>query len=211
MRGSEDLKNLLDRLNSEVGPLPEKQPEAPPPSLKRGERTPELVARYSRAFSPAGQDRVSQRAAPAQDRAPRAYALPERASPAGPQNTAWGENKEIILFGMLASLITALGGVLAGIEYLVLIGSLFFSLFSLALLLALFRFSLSRRGHASEAAALAERVDALSRKVEMLSAKAASEGIATPAGSPARDIELANRVEELRVLVKTLAKGAGME
>lgn len=211
MRGSEDLKNLLDRLKGEVGPLPQRQPETKEPATVRGERTPELITRHSRVFYAAGQDRVPPRAAPPPDRTGRGYALQERALSAGPQNTAWGENKEIILFGMLASLIAALGGVLAGIEYLVLIGSVFFSFFSLALLMALFRFSLSQRSQGAEASGLAERVNALSRKVEMLSAKAATEGIASPAGSPARNTELENRVEELRVLVKSLAKAVGME
>ena len=211
MRGSDDLKNLLDKLKGEVGPLPERQPEPQEPAGKRGERTPELLTRQPRGFYAAGPDRGSQRAAPAQERPARTYPPQERASSGLPQNTAWAENKEMILFGMLASLIAALGGVLAGIEYLVLIGSLFFSFFSLALLLALFRFSLNQRGQSSEASGLAERVDALSRKVEMLSAKAAAEGIAPPAGSPARDTELENRVEELRVLVKSLAKVVGKE
>ncbi|MDD5208559.1 MAG: hypothetical protein PHV36_04185 [Elusimicrobiales bacterium] len=211
MRGSEDLKNLLEKLKGEVAPLPQRQPETPEPPAKRGERVPEPPSRQPRGFYAAGPDRVPQRAAPPPERTGRSYSLQERVPSAGPQNTAWGENKEIILFGMLASLIAALGGVLAGIEYLVVVGAVFFSFFSLALLLALFRFSLSQRGQSAEAAGLAERVDALSRKVEMLSAKAATEGLAPPSGSPARDTELENRVEELRVLVKSLTKAVGME
>lgn len=190
MSGTKDLKDLLDRLKGEVGPLPE--PEAPQP-----------------APAPRGLQSVAPR--------PERSGRPERAQEPrlfsdGPQNPAWSENKESMLFGMLSTLTAALGGVLAGLDYLALIGAVFFALFSLLMLLALFRVCLPYGRGAHEAPGLADRVDALSRKVEMLSSRAAF-----PGGGPAssgghgKERELEQKVEELRVLVKSLTKAVGLE
>jgi len=143
-----------------------------------------------------------------QDRYSRPYREQEpRESSGGPHNLVWSENKESMLFGMLASLTAALGGILAGLDYLVLIGAVVFSLFSMVMLLALFRSCLNSRRAGADGQGLSDRVDALSKKVEMLSTKVASGGGGSfSASSPDRERELEQRVEELRVLVKTLAK-----
>lgn len=191
MSGTKDLKDLLDKLKGEVGSLPEPEP----PQAAAGQR----------AYTPAAgrPERFSRPERPQE----------QRASSGGPQNLVWSENKESMLFGMLATLTAALGGILAGLDYLVLIGTVFFSFFSLVMALALFRVCMSpRRGAGAEASGLADRVDALSRKVEMLSARAASPGGGQfSAGSPERERELEHKVEELRVLVKSLTKAVGLE
>ncbi|MEK7721840.1 MAG: hypothetical protein AAB359_05575 [Elusimicrobiota bacterium] len=190
MSGTKDLKDLLDRLKGEIGPLPEI--EAP------------RAAAVQRALQPgAGRQERFNRPDRAQER---------RAPSGGPQRPVCNENKESMLFGMLASLTAALGGILAGLDYLALIGSLFFSFFSLVMLLALFRFYLNSRRADGEVPGLSERVDALSKKVEMLSSRAVSGGGGLfSAGSPDRERELEQKVEELRVLVKTLAKAVERE
>ena len=190
MSGTKDLKDLLEKLKGEVGPLP--RFETPP--AEQPQRAPQQGAGRQERFS--RPERVQEQRLP---------------SP-GPQNPAWSENKESILFGILAALTAALGGILAGLDYLVLIGSVFFSFFSLVMVLALFRVCLNFKRGGGETAGLAERVDALSRKVEMLSSKVASGGGgASSAGSPDRERELEHRVEELRVLVKSLTKAVGLE
>lgn len=192
MSGTKDLKDLLDRLKGEVSPLPRFETS----QTAREQRAPQ---------PPAGrQDRFSRPERPQEQR------LPSSA----PQNPAWSENKESILFGMLATLTAALGGILAGLDYLVIIGAVFFSCFSLVMVIALFGVCLNFRRGGGDTSGLAERVDALSRKVEMLSSRAASGGGSSqPAGSPGREreVELEHKVEELRVLVKSLTKAVGLE
>lgn len=187
MSDTKDLKLLLERLRSEVGPLP---PEGPEDSLPR-----------QPGREPAGE-------APRREGPHRPYrgqeTRPEERET--PSNPVWSENKETMLFGMLASLIASLGGILAGLDYLVLIGAVVFSLFSLVMFLALLRFSFSPRRRGADTQGLAERVDALSKRVEMLSTRAVSGSAPHQAGSAGRDRELEQKVEELRVLVKSLSK-----
>jgi hypothetical protein len=193
MSGTKELKDLLDRLKGEVGPgLPDRKEREELPAAAWQQPPPQPAART--------------------DRFSRPYRAPEQAPSAGPQNSAWNENKESILFGMLASLTAALGGILAGFDYLVIIGSVFFSLFSLLMLLSLFRFFLDSRPRGGEASGLAARVDALSKKIETLSSRPAPGG-GSPfsAGSSGRERELEQSVEELRVMVKSLTKAVGLK
>jgi ribosomal protein L12E/L44/L45/RPP1/RPP2 len=213
MSGSDDLKDLLDRLKGEVGPLPEPAPRPAAPAPERAFRE----NRFQREEKPQREDRYQPRgeeeprqSAARRDFVPRPH-RPEaqRDLPAiqSPASLAWSENKETTLFGMLTGLIAALGGVLAGLDYLVLIGGVVFMLFSFMLLLSLFGYYLNFRRRAPDSHGLAERVDALSKKVEMLSSMAASGGArAYQAASPEKERELEHKVEELRVLVKTLSR-----
>lgn len=192
MSGSKELKDLLDKLKGEVGPLPRFET----PRDDREQRGPQPGAGRQDRFS--RPERVQEQRLPSVDT----------------QNPAWSENKESILFGMLATLTAALGGILAGLDYLVIIGTVFFSCFSLVMVIGLFGISLNFRRGGGDNSGLAERIDSLSRKVEMLSSRAASGGgSAHPAGSPdrERELELEHKVEELRVLVKSLTKAVGLE
>ena len=195
MSGTDDLKDLLARLKDEVGPLPPEPAREPAPARQQYHR--EVPA-------PQPQGAKNER-----------FTRPYRAEPVrgglsesgGGPNVIWSENKETMLFGVLASLIAALGGILAGIDYLVLIGAVVFMLFSFIMFLALFGYYLNFRRRGRSEGGLAERVDALSRKVEMLSGRAASGGAASyQSAGQEKERELEHRVEELRVLVKSLAK-----
>lgn len=193
MSDTRDLKNLLDRLRSETGPVP---PEVPGkrdfPEAERPRQTPAWT-------KPSGVYRPYRPQEPASG-----YGAPPNAVNAA--NPAWSENKETMLFGMLASLILSLGGILAGLEYLVVAGAAVFSMFSLVMCLTLLRVVLVSTRRQPESQVLAERVDALSRRVETLSSRAVSAGGASQNGGGARDRELEQKVEELRVLIKSLAK-----
>lgn len=221
MSGTRELKDLLDRLKGDTDPLPQAQPERDWAGTERhepgitGEAAEPGENRWGKA-SQAGErppsaapgQHPSQYAAGRQDRYSRPYRAQEQRSSSGAtQNPAWSENRESMLFGMLASLTAALGGILAGFDYLVLIGSVFFSFFSAVMLLALFNSCLNFRRAGADGPGLSERVDALSKRIELLSTKAVSAGAGPlPAGSHDRERELEQKVEELRVLVKTLAK-----
>ncbi|OGS10683.1 MAG: hypothetical protein A2234_04755 [Elusimicrobia bacterium RIFOXYA2_FULL_58_8] len=190
MSGTDDLKTLLDRLKDEVGQMP----VARTPLPAAPQQAPERPAAY--------------RPQPERFARPGANGARGEDSPhLSSQDLSWRENKEIILFGMLSSLIGALGGVLAGFEYVILTCTVLFSLFSLMLLFMLLghHFGFMRRDAAS--ASLAERVDVLSRKIEALSLKGpSSAGTGHLAGETGREFELERKVEELRVLFKSLSK-----
>ena len=192
MSGTEDLKNLLSRLKDEVGPLPPEPAPQPAQSRQRDLARPQPQGavrpeHFSRPYRPAQ--------------------APIGQSAAGGPNVIWSENKETMLFGVLASLIAALGGILSGLDYLVLIGAVVFMLFSFMMFLALFGYYLNFRRRGPSESGLAERVDALSRKVETLSGKAVTGGgAAYQSPGQERERELEHSVNELRVLVKSLAK-----
>jgi hypothetical protein len=188
MSGTEDLKNLLDKLKDEVGFLPpEPQRELP---------------RYRAADF--------QRPVPAP--LPGRLQRPYRQEPEHKPHLSlgggmiWSENKEAMLFGMLASLVAALGGILSGLDYLVLIGAIVFMLFSFMMLLALFGQYLNFRRSAEAGGPLADRVESLSRRVETLSSKAVFSGGAYSEGGSQHERELEHKVEELRILVKSLSR-----
>lgn len=188
MSGTGDLKDLLERLKDEVGPLPpEPQREAlrqKPPDFRRP--VPERPGRPQRPYRP-DQGREVQSGAP--------------------RDTHWSENKEAMLFGMLTSLVAAFGGILSGLDYLVLIGAVVFMLFSFMLLLSLFGSYLNSRRSAEGSGIMEERLETLSRKVEALNLKNGVPGKERyAAGDDSYGRELDRKVEELRILVKSLAK-----
>ena len=188
MSGTDDLRNLLDRLKDEVGPLPPEEEEAAPRPLPRAERQPPA----------AGQPQRFQRGY--RQEPPREFQRDAGV------NVVWSENKEAMLFGVLASVIMALGGVLAGLEYLVLVGAVFFILFGLVMFLALFGYYLNFRSRVRSDQGLSERVDALSRKLETLAARPQPVGQTLGGMGSEKERELEHKVEELRVLVKSLSR-----
>ena len=194
MSGTDDLKNLLARLKDEVGPLPPEPVREPAPARQQYQRE---------VPKPQPQGVKNERFTRPYRHEPTRSGVSESGGP----NVIWSENKETMLFGVLASLIAALGGILAGLDYLVWIGAVVFMLFSFMMFLALFGYYLNFRRKGPSDTGLAERVDALSRKVEMLSGRAVSgAGASYQSQGQEKERELEHRVEELRVLVKSLAK-----
>jgi len=199
MSGTKDLKDLLERLKGEVGPLPgDSLPEGrfSEPGQVEPSGRPQA---YRPGPLPAGVRREGMN---------RPYRLPEARPEAADKLSvsAWAEIKETILFGMLGSLTAALGGVLAGYEYLVIAGVAIFSLFSLVMAFAISRLVLNSQRPAQEGNSLVERVDALSKRVEVLSSRAVSGGAHTQPQAGGGDRELEQKVDELRILVKSLSK-----
>lgn len=147
MSGTDELQDLLERLKDEVGPLPDRRAHGgrePVDGAARQEAARKRAERLSRLRrpEPGGE---------------------EKSQPSF-QGTAWRENGETTLFGMLASLSAVLGGILAGLDYLVLIGTILFSLFSLIMLLALFGYNRKAAGRDPESGGSEERMDILSGK-----------------------------------------------
>lgn len=101
-------------------------------------------------------------------------------------NTVWSENKESLLFCMLASACVILTGVLSQKEYVVLAGTISFVLFSIVAFSAFFRY-----------------VSALSSR--SLLAKNESQRYYVPTAMSAdKEKELEYKIDELRSIIKTL-------
>jgi hypothetical protein len=179
---------MLEKLKSEVGPLPA-APERPS-ALRRPDVPAARPPVREGIYRPYIQQDISDR-------------QKERTSV-----SAWAENREAILFGMLSALAATVVGALQGIHYLVLAGTVVFCVFALVAAAALLRVCLVSRSRPSSEAehVLADRLDALSRRVEMLSSKAAAEGLPSRASAQAGEPELERKLEELRVVVRSLSK-----
>lgn len=199
MKNENELRDLLDRLRGEGRPAQSSGPVLPgvpgdtPAAGPQKFREPALPPRPQR----------QERPAPVRAELPRM----ERASlPAG-ANVIWSENKEAMLFGLLASLAAALAGVLEGLNYLAMAGTVAFMLFSFVMALALFAYSQNFREKGPGGDAAGARLDQLARKLDSLEEKILS-GRAGPAGGggQVRDKELEQKVEELRKVVKSLVK-----
>lgn len=207
MKKENELKDLLDRLKGEVRRSSGFGPGHPEVFLGRAEEEPEEFAPPMPAkFAGMGGAPRAPRPEPFRVPGRQEFTRPERiVVPAG-ANLIWSENKEAMLFGVLASLVAILGGILAGLDYVILVGAVSFMLFSFIMCLTLFGYYLNFRRKNSEEGRLGERVDQLSRRLEAMAMK----GPAGPSqgGLPARgkDKELEQRVDELRTLVKSLAR-----
>ncbi|HNW43232.1 MAG TPA: hypothetical protein PKI19_01935 [Elusimicrobiales bacterium] len=195
MNGMDELKDLLDRLRAEVGDLPDKRSALP----AAAPRAPE---------PPAPARPLHERPARPHQPGP-AHAARREDGPGLPFKTlSWRENKEMILFGVLCSLIAALAGVLAGSELLIATGSVLFLAFSLMFLYSLFSHQLNLSRRAPEHGGLRERIDAVSEKIEEFGRSVlSSPGGGRSFGESGRE-EIEDRLSELRALLKTLSKAA---
>ena len=154
MSGTDDLRDLLNRLKNEVGPSSELRATSEP-----GRRVPRPEPERPRSSSrQSGSERFI--------RAYRPEVRQEGRAAQSFQGSSWRENKEMLLFGMLVSLTVAFGGILAGLEYLILTGTVLLVLFSLAMLLLVLGYK--RQTAEQDLGGLNERLDALSAKVESL-------------------------------------------
>lgn len=198
MSGTDDLKYLLERLKSEAGPAA--GPELPPEPAFR-----------LRPGAPAGA-RLSEpvQAGPAEPARPAQPARPESPGPGRPAaaNLVWSENKETMLFGMLVSAAVLLGGIAASLGWLVIVGAVSFALFSAATAAALFGYARNLRGAADgdDRAEMSARLEQLSRKVDGLLLRGGASQPSAFGESRSGNRDLERKVEELRMLVRTLAK-----
>ena len=201
MSKENELKNLLDRLKGEIR-LPAAS-GAPRPESFREVITP-TPAEFSGAPAPGPRAPRSERSpSPARPEFQRGG---ERSSAPAGANVVWSENKEALLFGVLASLVAIFGGILAGIDYVILIGSVSFMLFSFIMVLTLFGYYLNFGKKNSEEGILGERVDRLSRRLEAIAGRGPVNQPQGETGVRTRDKEMEQKVDELRTLVKSLAR-----
>lgn len=202
MSRTDDLKTLLERLKGEVSRAvdPELPPEPPAGYSRPGPAAPAGAAEQAPPPPRAAQSYPPRHGGPQRPELGR----PER-GPAG-ANLIWSENKETLLFGMLASLIVLLCGAAASILFLTILGAVSFAAFAAIAALVLYGYSRAFRAEQAGDGApeLAARVEQLARKVESLAVRGAS--AQASGGFRGGDRDLEKKVEELRMLVKSLAK-----
>lgn len=199
MKNENELKDLLDRLRVEVRSVPGAGAGAPEKPAGGPQEGPEKFRPLVPFNRPPRPDKPS----PARFE----FSRPERVASTSAPNIVWSENKEAMLFGVLASLAAALGGILAGQDHIVLAGTVAFMLFSFVMVLTLFGYYISFRGNGQAAPSPGARLEQLSRRLDsleerLLSGKAGS----VESAGPLKDRELEQKVEELRKVVKSLVK-----
>ena len=159
-----ELKTLLERLKGEVtAPAPDMPYD--PPAQRWVEPEPRRRPEPQPAAIPPRPERLS---VPARPEFPR----PDRGQAPAGANILWSENKETMLFGMLASLVMVLGGILAALEWLILIGAVVSMLFSFITFLALFGCYLNFRGKHFSDANQSARMDQRPTRAEKLPMRA---------------------------------------
>ena len=201
MKKNDELKDLLDRLKEEVtarSAVP--GPERPEDFYESFEEAPRGGG-MDEAVPPAPRPEKVQAAVRPE------FQRPERTQAASAGgNVIWSENKETMLFGILASLLFTLGGILAGLDHVILIGAVAFMLFSFITVLTLLGYYLDFRSKNQPEGLLGEKVEHLSRRLEALALKSVPGQSQNMPAPQAGDKELEQKVDELRTLVRSLAK-----
>lgn len=187
MKKNEDLKAMLDQLKLETSSAYDTEAEAASPAPRPEPSLP--VHSASPLPRPALKPSQTNR-----------FVLPERINPKF--NMVWSENKEALLFGMLASVIVLLIGVFSEKEYVSMVGAVSFMLFSLVSFIAFFRYALT--ASSSPAPDISQKIMELERKIS-------SSGSYSPHGgiSEEKAREMEGKIEEMRSVIKTLSRGAG--
>ncbi len=117
-------------------------------------------------------------------------------------NILWSENKEALLFGMLASIIVLLIGIFSDREYISMVGGVSFMLFSLVSFMAFFRYIVF-------ASYAQRRNDDLIYKISELERKVSTFSNSSVSFDDRKIKELEDKVAELKAIVKTLSRAAG--
>ncbi|GAB4029665.1 MAG: hypothetical protein Fur0012_04330 [Elusimicrobiota bacterium] len=188
MKKNEDLKAMLEQLKLETSSAYETEAENSSPAP----RPEQSLAVYPSNPLPRPALKPSQT---------NRFVLPERGI--NPKfNMVWSENKEALLFGMLASVIVLLIGIFSEKEYVSMVGAVSFMLFSLVSFIAFFRYALT--ASSSPALDISQKLLELERKVSSIGSYSPHGGISE---EKAREME--GKIEEIRSVIKTLSRGAG--
>lgn len=112
-------------------------------------------------------------------------------------NVAWSENKETLLFSVLASIIVIIIGLISSYEYITVIGSVSFMLFSVLVFITFFRYVLIAYQKSKIPEDIINRISALEKKMEYLSQK--ETGL-----SSGRTKDMENEIREIKSVLKTV-------
>ncbi|MEW5950891.1 MAG: hypothetical protein AB1637_03275 [Elusimicrobiota bacterium] len=180
MKKNEDLKSLLEQLKAETSYFeseteenPQKTQENILPVKNTLISPPQIQKTYQ---SPILRNQVKEIVPPARF------------------NAVWSENKESLLFGLLASACVILIGIFSEKEYVILAGTVSFMLFSIVSFAAFFRYVI--------ASSYKEPIKDISQRSEIRE-KFYNQSLPM---SSEKERELEGKIEELRSIVKALSR-----
>ncbi|MBU2531085.1 MAG: hypothetical protein KKD35_08635 [Elusimicrobia bacterium] len=119
----------------------------------------------------------------------------------------WCENKELVLFSLLASAVLSIVGILSLVDYLTIVGAIGFLLSSIAIFLLMFNYATSVKKDAPLDDNIQMKIDELSRKIESTNLGDFSSSSFAPTDEKVQEME--GKIEELRTIVKTLMQAVG--
>ncbi|MEW6013494.1 MAG: hypothetical protein AB1602_08865 [Elusimicrobiota bacterium] len=112
-------------------------------------------------------------------------------------NVIWSENKETLLFSLLASIIVIVVGLISSYEYLAVIGSVSFMLFSVLVFITFFRYVLVAYQKSKVPEDIINRINVIEKKIDYISKKETGLGLG-------RSKDLENEVQEIKSVLKTV-------
>lgn len=119
----------------------------------------------------------------------------------------WSENKEIVLFSLLASAVLSIVGIISSVDYLTLVGAIGFLLASIVVFLLMFNYAGTVKKDGPSNDGLEMRIEELSQKMESMNVGEYSSNSFSPSDERVQEME--GKIEELRTIVKSLMKAVG--
>ena len=121
-------------------------------------------------------------------------------------NMLWNENKETVAFGLLASVVLSIIGVISSIDYLILVGAIGALLFIILIFLLMFSYSSSFRKSSPVDMNMRRKIEELSEKVDSLSVGNSGYSQEQFSLPDSKVQEMDGKIEELRVIIKSLIR-----
>lgn len=115
-------------------------------------------------------------------------------------NIIWSENKETLLFSLLISVVVIIIGLISNYIYITFAGILSFLLFSILVFITFFNYVLVSKQKSQIPSDIISKINTIENKLDFLYKK----GGTTSFSSNEKYLELEERVEELKNVVKTI-------
>lgn len=122
-------------------------------------------------------------------------------------NPLWSENKEFVLFSLLASVVLSIVGIISSVDYLTLVGAIGFLLSAIVIFLMMFNYAEAIKKKSPADVNMQARIDELSQKIE--SVNTGDYSVASFSPSDEKFQEMEGKIEELRTIIKPLMKAMG--
>jgi ABC-type multidrug transport system fused ATPase/permease subunit len=116
-------------------------------------------------------------------------------------NVIWSENKESLLLFLLASVIVIVLGLISSVNFLTVIGSISFLVFTALIFITFFRYVSSAVSRTRVPDEIINRIESIERRIDFLSKK---DGISSNTLPEKRLSRLEEEIQEMRMVLKTI-------